>query len=112
MGTDRRSIWEEEVINLEARSISLIRNIKLQSAVSNTGKNSLIYFNIRRNGCEKISQLDANSLAGLSRFLPRFLVNISRGLINLNVNLDVTMLNKHTYLKKKLTSGNLNNFVK
>ena len=103
LGTDRRSIWEEEVINLEARSISLIRNIKLQSAVSNTGKNSLIYFNIRRNGCEKISQLDANSLAGLSRFLPRFLVNISRGLINLNVNLDVSMLNKHTYLKKKLT---------
>ena len=87
---------------LEARSISLIRNIKLQSAVSNAGKNSIVYFNLRRAGCVRLSQLGANSLASLSRFLPRSLANVGREIINLNVNLDVTMLECHSFLKKRL----------
>ena len=83
-------MWECEVHNLEARCISLIRNVRLQHAVSNIGRNSISYFNLRRRGCRKFSDLDLNSLESISRFLPKNLATISRAIVNLNVNLDVS----------------------
>ena len=102
LSLDRRKMWESEAHNLDSRCITLIRNVKLQSAVSAAGKNSLIYFNLRTAGCRKISDLDIQSLENLSRFMNRSLVAISRMCVNLNVNLDVTAVAEHSFLCSKL----------
>ena len=102
LGIDGRKMWEIDRQNLDAKSITLVREIKLQSAVNSIGKNSIAFFNIRRQGWERIRDLDLAAIDRLSRFIPGALVRLTQLVIALNVNLDTTMLIHHTVLRNKL----------
>ena len=99
---DRRKIWDCETVQLDAKCISLIRQTRLNLVVSDTGKNSIAYFNARRLGLNKISDLNENRLNSLSRFMPRNLVESSRSVINLRVDLNIDSTRYQSFLNNKL----------
>ena len=102
--SDRSKIWDMEIELLEAKAISLIRGIKLKSAVSHNGRNSIAYFNVRRAGCERLASLSRAQLDSLTRFMPKNLAAISKIAIAINVNQDTSMLNSFSFLRNKLTN--------
>ena len=102
LGHDRRKLWWSTNSDLTSHIVSLIRNIKLASAVSSIGKNSLSYFGIRRRGIDTISGLTRDALNSLRRFVDPNLYSISCYAIERNVNLDTSHLEYMSWFNGKL----------
>ena len=99
--TDRRSLWKVEPVLLDTIGVALIRDVKLNSIVNPIGRNSIAYFNIRRLGKERISELNLANLATIGRFVPNEFLAICQAALSLNVNVDLTHLEQHTVLRNK-----------
>ena len=69
LSIDRQKLLVDEGVSDTTKVISLIRDIKLSSLVSATGRQSLTYFQLRRQGKIKIKDLNAAELRSIERFI-------------------------------------------
>ena len=99
---DRRRMWNLEQHELTPGMVSLIRNISLNKVISNVGKNSLSYFNVRTSGINTVGGLDRQQLNLLARFMDRNLAKISGYVVEINLNADTGIYKSSTVLNGKL----------
>ena len=102
LGHDRRKIWETPREELGCSELKLIKEVKLQDCVSPVGKNSILYFVLRRRGITSLGQLNLNELDQLSRFMNRNLAEKIREIHALDLNQIAISSDGLTFLNKKL----------
>ena len=99
---DRQKAWLIEDENLTVTMVASIREVKLSSAVSRNGRNSLAYFGLRQRGLNKIAELDRRALNSIRPFIDINLYQRSCHVISLRINTPQTNLKYMTLLKNKL----------
>ena len=84
LARDRQALWEEQRLYSNRIFVKSIKDLKLSDIVSRNGKNSIAYFNIRRNRKTKIAELNALEIGSLSPFVNTRLIEASIETLNLN----------------------------
>jgi hypothetical protein len=67
----RLQLFRENSVANNRMYISYLRNIKLDNVVSQIGRGSIAFFDIRRLGCRMVGELDPNLLRRLEPFIER-----------------------------------------
>ena len=82
---DRQALWDKfDEVEGRRNILSAIVNLRINRVVNATGKNSLMYFNIIRNGKRFVKDLLLNELNTLTRFIDKRLVSLCRQAIAVN----------------------------
>ena len=101
LSIDRRRLLVDDRASDTAKVISLIRDIRINSLVSAVGRQSLILFQLRRQGKIKLKDLNQAELRSIERFVKVPTMSNIRKAVNLNVG-DTQASDKYLYWCKGL----------